>query len=80
MHCYLDESAASQFGVEEVERHLIGDTEHFVDRSHEAGRLLQFAMRGVEKLNSRTVTSALTGAFQTDPKVRSEFLDLLGRT
>ena len=37
-------------------------------------------MRGVEKLNSRTVTSALTGAFQTDPKVRSEFLDLLGRT
>jgi GTP cyclohydrolase IA len=37
-------------------------------------------MRGVEKQNSRTVTSALTGAFQTDPKCRSEFLDLLGRT
>jgi GTP cyclohydrolase I len=37
-------------------------------------------MRGVEKQNSRTVTSALTGAFQRDPKCRTEFLDLLGRT
>ena len=37
-------------------------------------------MRGVEKQNSRTVTSALTGAFQRDPKTRNEFLDLLGRT
>jgi GTP cyclohydrolase I len=37
-------------------------------------------MRGVEKQNSRTVTSALTGAFQRDPKCRNEFLDLLGRT
>jgi GTP cyclohydrolase IA len=36
-------------------------------------------MRGVEKQNSRTVTSALTRAFQTDPKCRNEFLDLLGR-
>ena len=37
-------------------------------------------MRGVEKQNSRTVTSALTGAFQRDSKTRNEFLDLLGRT
>jgi GTP cyclohydrolase I len=37
-------------------------------------------MRGVEKQNSRTVTSALTGAFQRDPKCRTEFLELLGRT
>jgi GTP cyclohydrolase IA len=37
-------------------------------------------MRGVEKQNSRTVTSALRGGFQNDPKCRNEFLDLLGRT
>ncbi len=34
-------------------------------------------MRGVEKQNSRTVTSAMLGAFKTDPKSRSEFLGLL---
>ena len=36
-------------------------------------------MRGVEKQNSQTVTSALTGAFQRDPKCRTEFLELIGR-
>ena len=46
-----------------------------IDASH-----LCMMMRGVEKQNSRTVTSALTGAFQSDPKCRNEFLDLLGRT
>ncbi len=34
-------------------------------------------MRGVEKQNSRTVTSAMMGAFKSDPKARAEFLDLL---
>lgn len=33
-------------------------------------------MRGVEKQNSRTVTSALRGAFRDDPATRSEFLRL----
>jgi GTP cyclohydrolase IA len=46
-----------------------------IDASH-----LCMMMRGVEKQNSRTVTSALTGAFQDDPKCRGEFLELLGRT
>jgi len=34
-------------------------------------------MRGVEKQNSRTVTSALRGAFRDDPATRSEFLRLV---
>ena len=33
-------------------------------------------MRGVEKQNSRTITSALRGAFKADPKTREEFLHL----
>jgi len=34
-------------------------------------------MRGVEKQNSRTVTSALRGSFRDDSKTRSEFLRLV---
>jgi GTP cyclohydrolase I len=33
-------------------------------------------MRGVQKQNSKTITSALTGAFREDPKTRDEFLRL----
>jgi GTP cyclohydrolase I len=33
-------------------------------------------MRGVEKQNSRTITSALRGAFRDDAKTREEFLSL----
>jgi len=33
-------------------------------------------MRGVEKQNSRTITSALRGSFRTDPATRDEFLRL----
>ena len=33
-------------------------------------------MRGVEKQNSRTITSALRGSFRSDPKTREEFLSL----
>ena len=33
-------------------------------------------MRGVEKQNSRTITSAVRGAFRDDPKTREEFLHL----
>ncbi len=34
-------------------------------------------MRGVEKQNSRTITSALRGEFRTDPSTREEFLRLV---
>jgi GTP cyclohydrolase I len=34
-------------------------------------------MRGIEKQNSRTLTSAVRGRFRTDPKTRDEFLRLV---
>jgi GTP cyclohydrolase I len=37
---------------------------------------LCMAMRGVEKQNSRTITSAVRGAFRDDSKTRDEFLRL----
>jgi GTP cyclohydrolase IA len=38
---------------------------------------LCMAMRGVEKQNSVTVTSAMCGAFHRDPRTRAEFLELI---
>ena len=35
------------------------------------------AMRGVQKQNSRTVTSAMLGEFRTNARTRMEFLELL---
>lgn len=36
-------------------------------------------MRGVEKQNSITTTSAMLGSFKEDARTRSEFLDLIGK-
>ncbi|XP_075999670.1 GTP cyclohydrolase 2 [Genypterus blacodes] len=36
-------------------------------------------MRGIQKLNSRTVTSTMLGLYQEDPKAREEFLTLAYR-
>ena len=41
------------------------------------GRHLCMAMRGVEKENSQTVTSAMLGSFKDNPKTREEFLSLI---
>src|SRR5258706_6781197 len=38
---------------------------------------LCMSMRGVQKQNSFAVTSAMLGTFQTDPRTRSEFLELI---
>ena len=42
-------------------------------------RHLCVEMRGVEKLDSDTVTSCLLGEFRENPALRSEFLDLVAR-
>lgn len=34
-------------------------------------------MRGVQKLNSKTITSTMLGVFRDDPKTREEFLTLI---
>ncbi|HJM82528.1 MAG TPA: GTP cyclohydrolase I FolE [Nitrospinota bacterium] len=40
---------------------------------------LCMAMRGVEKQNATTITSAMVGGFKLDPRTRQEFLSLIGK-
>ncbi len=41
------------------------------------GQHLCMMMRGVQKQNSYAITSAMLGEFESDPKTRSEFIQLL---
>ena len=34
-------------------------------------------MRGVEKQNSFAITSSMRGSFESDPKTRAEFMELI---
>lgn len=43
-----------------------------IDAAH-----LCMMMRGVEKQNSKTITSSVLGSFRTDPGVRAEFMSLV---
>jgi GTP cyclohydrolase I len=40
---------------------------------------LCMVMRGVEKVSSNTVTSAMCGTFRDDPRTRKEFLSLISK-
>lgn len=69
----------------QLQERLTGEIAHAIsDKVHPHGvgvvieaQHLCMMMRGVEKQNARTVTSAMLGVFKTDPKTRAEFLDLL---
>jgi GTP cyclohydrolase I len=40
---------------------------------------LCMVMRGVEKQNSKAITSAMLGQFRTRPETRAEFMELIKR-
>ncbi|MDC4206147.1 MAG: GTP cyclohydrolase I FolE [Candidatus Manganitrophus sp.] len=69
----------------QLQERLTGEIAHAIeDKIHPHGvgvvieaQHLCMMMRGVEKQNAKTVTSAMLGVFKTDPKTRAEFLDLL---
>ena len=72
---------ARRLQVQERMTDQIADAVMDVIRPHGVGVVIEAAhfcmmMRGVEKQNSRTVTSALRGIFRDDSKTRDEFLRL----
>jgi GTP cyclohydrolase I len=72
---------ARRLQVQERMTDQIADAVMEILRPRGAGVVIEAAhlcmmMRGVEKQNSRTVTSALRGIFRDDPKTRDEFLRL----
>ena len=73
---------ARRLQVQERLTDQIADALMEVLQPHGVGVLIEAShlcmmMRGVEKQNSRTVTSALRGAFRDDAATRAEFLQLV---
>ena len=72
---------ARRLQVQERLTSQIADALQEVLQPHGVGVVIEafhlcMMMRGVEKQNSKTITSALRGAFREDPKTRDEFLRL----
>jgi GTP cyclohydrolase I len=72
---------ARRLQVQERLTDQIADAVQEVLRPHGVGVVIEalhlcMMMRGVEKQNSKTITSALRGSFRTDGKTRDEFLRL----
>jgi GTP cyclohydrolase I len=75
---------ARRFQVQERLTEQIADAIDDVLRPAGVGVVIEavhlcMMMRGVEKQNSKTLTSALRGTFRDDPRTRDEFLQLTHR-
>ena len=75
---------ARRFQVQERLTEQIADAIDEVLRPAGVGVVIEavhlcMMMRGVEKQNSKTLTSALRGSFRDDPRTRDEFLQLTHR-
>ena len=75
---------ARRFQVQERLTEQIADAINDVLRPAGVGVVIEavhlcMMMRGVEKQNSKTLTSALRGTFRDDPRTRDEFLQLTHR-
>ncbi|MEP6574483.1 MAG: GTP cyclohydrolase I FolE, partial [Gemmatimonadota bacterium] len=73
---------ARRLQVQERLTDQIADAVMDVLQPHGVGVVIEashlcMAMRGVEKQNSKTVTSAVRGIFRSDPRSRDEFLRLV---
>jgi GTP cyclohydrolase I len=73
---------ARRLQVQERLTSQIADTVTEILRPHGVAVVLEAShfcmmMRGVQKQNSTTVTSAMRGLFRTDPRTRQEFMQLL---
>jgi len=73
---------ARRLQIQERLTDQIADALMEVIQPHGVGVVLEAShlcmmMRGVEKQNSRTITSALRGVFRDDPSTRDEFLRLV---
>ena len=81
----LVEVYARRLQIQERMTHEIANTVKKLINAQGVGVVIEaqhlcMMMRGVEKQNSYAMTSSMLGTFRTDPRTRSEFLELLRHT